>query len=335
MNHGLRITTIIPNFNHGHLISRALDSLLNQTFSPFEIIVIDDASTDSSIEIIKKYISLSNKIRLITLTKNIGALEAGKIATNKSLGNYLHFFAADDELLPEAYAVFEKAYELYPNKPFYSGEAVLNYVDFKSTTIRPLIRPSNRVKYIDCSTFSNYLRKGDNYIMTMSTIVNKSKFFSNGGFDFSFGPQCDSFFFRKMALAEGFVFSPSIITNWNVSLKGLSRQQYMESRFVQIEIPRVKKMIIEDSVFPSWYADIYSRRQRFLSKRILLQESLSNVEFAKRCFSENRPSFFRKIYLFAFNLEYLFRLWILFLRYRPYSIKGICFTYVARKFLGN
>ena len=50
-----QVSIIVPNYNHGRFIEERLDSIFNQTFQDFEVILLDDCSTDNSVEILKKY----------------------------------------------------------------------------------------------------------------------------------------------------------------------------------------------------------------------------------------------------------------------------------------
>ena len=55
MNRNNKISVIIPNYNYARFLNQAINSVLNQTFRDFEVVIIDDASTDDSLSIIKSY----------------------------------------------------------------------------------------------------------------------------------------------------------------------------------------------------------------------------------------------------------------------------------------
>ena len=71
----IEISVYIPNYNYGEYLDKAIKSLLKQTFKRFEIIIIDDGSTDRSSEVIKKYTSQKNykilTVQKISLSKNL------------------------------------------------------------------------------------------------------------------------------------------------------------------------------------------------------------------------------------------------------------------------
>ena len=100
------VSIVITNYNYGRYLRTAIDSALAQTYSPVEVIVVDDGSTDDSREVIESY-----EKRIVPIIKANGghgsALNAGFAA---SRGEIVIFLDADDELLPEAVDQVVKAW---------------------------------------------------------------------------------------------------------------------------------------------------------------------------------------------------------------------------------
>lgn len=103
------ITVYITNYNYGQYIEQSIESLLNQTFQDFEVIIIDDGSTDNSREIIARYADYKN-IRTI-YQQNKGLNVTNNIALRASKGKYIMRLDADDYLDPNALLVMSKALE--------------------------------------------------------------------------------------------------------------------------------------------------------------------------------------------------------------------------------
>ncbi|MBR0092027.1 MAG: glycosyltransferase [Lachnospiraceae bacterium] len=87
---------IIASYNDEFYVSDCIQSLLNQSFGDFELIIIDDGSTDNTIDIIKKYQNLDARVRLVCLEKNHGAGYARNVGLRLARGQYLLFLDADD-----------------------------------------------------------------------------------------------------------------------------------------------------------------------------------------------------------------------------------------------
>ncbi len=91
-----KVSIIIPNFNSSKTILRALKSVQNQTYSNFEVIIVDDCSTDDSLSIIDFFISSDDRFNLIKLEVNSGAGVARSQALRHANGKYIAFLDADD-----------------------------------------------------------------------------------------------------------------------------------------------------------------------------------------------------------------------------------------------
>lgn len=89
-----KISIIMPNFNSEKYIKSAINSVLNQTFKKWELIIVDDNSNAQTIKILKNY--KNKKIKLIFLKKNKGAAYCRNLAIKKSTGKYITFLDSDD-----------------------------------------------------------------------------------------------------------------------------------------------------------------------------------------------------------------------------------------------
>lgn len=98
MNSKITISVILPTYNVGKYIARALDSLIHQTYKNFEIIIVDDCGSDSSIEIAEEYAKEDCRINIITNPKNLGTYHARQIGVEHAKGDYIIFLDPDDEL---------------------------------------------------------------------------------------------------------------------------------------------------------------------------------------------------------------------------------------------
>lgn len=90
----MKISVIMPVYNKALYVKEAIKSILNQTYNNFELIIVDDCSTDGSKEIIEQF--CDRRIKLIQLKKNMGASYAANIAVQNSSGEYILRMDADD-----------------------------------------------------------------------------------------------------------------------------------------------------------------------------------------------------------------------------------------------
>lgn len=90
------ISIITPTYNSEKFIGETIDSIQNQSYGNWELILIDDGSTDQTVEIIKKFQEDDSRIRLICLEKNSGPAVARNKGIENSNGRYIAFLDSDD-----------------------------------------------------------------------------------------------------------------------------------------------------------------------------------------------------------------------------------------------
>ena len=88
------VSIIIPMYNRSKYIEECINSVIHQTYKNLEIIIIDDASTDNSVEIVKSI--NDDRIKIIKLEKNLGASNARNIGIKNAKGKYICFLDSDD-----------------------------------------------------------------------------------------------------------------------------------------------------------------------------------------------------------------------------------------------
>jgi len=90
------VSVITACFNSDCFIEQTIKSVIGQTFTNFEFIIVDDCSSDKTVNIIKKYLRLDHRLKLYELSSNQGAAKARNYAINKSCGRFIAFLDSDD-----------------------------------------------------------------------------------------------------------------------------------------------------------------------------------------------------------------------------------------------
>lgn len=94
------VSIITPSYNSGKYIIEAINSVLNQSYQNWELLIIDDFSKDNSREIIINFSKQDSRIKYILLENNIGAAEARNIAFREAKGRFIAFLDSDDVWYP-------------------------------------------------------------------------------------------------------------------------------------------------------------------------------------------------------------------------------------------
>ncbi len=95
------VSIITPSYNSSSLIPETIESVLAQSEINWEMIIVDDCSTDSSVEIIQSFAEYDSRIKLIQLTENSGAAVARNKGIKAAKGRYIAFLDSDDAWSPE------------------------------------------------------------------------------------------------------------------------------------------------------------------------------------------------------------------------------------------
>jgi glycosyltransferase involved in cell wall biosynthesis len=106
------VSLAIPTFNCAEYICRALDSIFHQTLQDFEVIIVDDGSTDNTKFAVDRY--LKDERVCYIYQENQGPAGARNTGARLSNANYIHFVDADDALAPEALSVLSAALDAEP-----------------------------------------------------------------------------------------------------------------------------------------------------------------------------------------------------------------------------
>ena len=167
------MSVVVPCYNQAHFLGEAIESVLAQSYPNFEIIVVDDGSTDNTSEVAESY----PKVRLVR-QENRGLSGARNAGMARSEGEYVVFLDADDRLLPEALETGVKHLEARPECAFVHGH-------YRSVTIDGLPGPERPQPVIgEDRHYAALLR--DNYIAMHATVMyRRTVFKSVGEFDAS------------------------------------------------------------------------------------------------------------------------------------------------------
>lgn len=171
----MKISIVIPLYNKEKYIERTLKRVLDQTYQNFEIIIINDGSTDNSVENVNKI--KSEKVKLYN-QKNSGASNARNNGVKYAKGDFIAFLDADDEW-DKSY--LERIVNLYKNNP----DGVLyasNYYIMENNELSMLNYPKITEKE---GELKNYFISGKIYtpIWTSAAVIKKDIFNQLGGFN--------------------------------------------------------------------------------------------------------------------------------------------------------
>ena len=90
------VSIIMPSYNAARFIGESINSVLLQTYSNWELLIVDDCSKDNSVEVVRKFANIDKRGVLFSLEKNVGAAAARNVAIEHAQGQYIAFLDSDD-----------------------------------------------------------------------------------------------------------------------------------------------------------------------------------------------------------------------------------------------
>ncbi len=154
------ISVIVALYNSDKYLEECLNSLINQTYPKIQIIIVNDASSDNSLQIANKYAEQYNNIKVISLQQNVGYLSATNIGFENSNGEYITFLDSDD--ISDIYRIEKQLNYLVTNRIDLVGTNC-TIIDEKSNIIRKISYPSykneKKLSSVNCCGSSVFFKK--------------------------------------------------------------------------------------------------------------------------------------------------------------------------------
>lgn len=276
-------SVIIPLFNKELFIEATLKSVLNQSYADFEVIIVNDGSTDNSAQIIAKF----NDSRIRVFTKeNAGASAARNYGMEKAQSNYISFIDADDYWHPTFLEEMYEKINCFPDIKVFSAAIEIE----TSKTIFPA---QYSIKKTDDFEIVNYFSasKKESVICTSCAVFNKAVFEEIGSFDTQIKSGQDTDIWIRIGLKYPVLFIWKILARYVYDENSLSKNKnYLHtkvdfSKFTQDEKtnPELKKFLdlnrfslaikhkiaANKRLFDNYYNDI-DLKKLALKKRALL-----------------------------------------------------------------
>lgn len=280
----------MPTYNSASFLAETIESILSQTFDNFELIVVDDCSTDKSIELINTI--KDSRIRYIQLKQNHGGPSKPRnIGISHASGQYIAMFDSDDIMLPnklertvgildrfpEISVAFSDCFRFSDDGTVFPGTLLKMYSGLKDL-LKEAVEDN---VFILSSTDAYHNLFQENYIPTSSVMVRKEVFECVGDFDEELinGDDRDMWFRLSSIYSFGFINSPLHkyrVRKISVSNRGIITQQnrirVMEKQLASglpSSLEKLAKKLISKNYFSIGYAykgqgDMHRARENYL-----------------------------------------------------------------------
>ena len=298
--HMPKISIIIPTYNGSRFINRAISSVLNQTYTDWELLIIDDNSTDNTAELVNEFAKQDQRIKLYKTSQNSGGPALPKnIGLENAKGEYVAFLDHDDEWLPEKLEKQLKIFEESSDKNLGLVSCFIN------------IRNGNGNLILKHKKFY----KGDvikhlainNFILTCSCVMTKLNILKEVGlFDLRFKRADDVDMWLKISEAGyHFDFTPEYLINYFIHGENYSSSNNNGVKEFELNYQNHKNSYDKYNPYGLGYYYFYKKNyklsRKYLIRTMFLKESSSekkikSLVFIILTFFPNLESFFRNIF---------------------------------------
>lgn len=251
------VSVIIPTYNRADLLPRAIGSVVNQTFGDFELIVVDDGSTDSTREVVGNFCRADSRIRYIHQENSGSPAAPRNVGIQQATGRYIAFLDHDDEWLPTK---IEKQRSLFINAPADVGFIGCNILIVDSVA-GEVLRIHDLNDYMGEGFVKGVL--GYNFVLTASAVIARKEVFRTvGGFDNALKIGDDLDMWLRISDKFGFDFVRDALVKYYVHKGNASRSQdFAEATF------ELEKIFVKHRSIYERYPDVYRRILRQLGSK--------------------------------------------------------------------
>ena len=245
------VDVVIPTYNRAHVMKKAIESVLNQSYSNFILHIVDDGSNDETAEFLQEY-STHPKVKLYHQS-NAGVSSARNLAAFNSQGEWISFLDSDDEWLPTK---LEKQISFLTNHP------ACRFLHSEELWIRNGVRVNPKLKH-QKNNDNIFVRSLDFCLISPSTvIIRRDLFVEHNGFDNNFVVCEDYDLWLKILANEdiGFISDPLI-------KKHGGHADQLSTKFVAMDYWRIKSLV------NLYKAQSLSEEKKELIKNVLLNKS--------------------------------------------------------------
>ncbi len=266
------ISVVIPCFNQAHFLPFAIESVLAQTYQNYEIIVVNDGSTDNTLDVAVRY-----PVRCISQV-NEGLPSARNTGIRNSKGKFLVFLDADDLLTPQALETGRRAVLGHPEVAFVFGR--FQRIDANGKDL-----PTGRPPLVTSNFYRRFLE--NNYVSIVSVMFRRQVFFEVGEFDTSL-TSCEDYdlYLRVLRDREAFchdeivtkrrIHGEQMIKSSARMLRTVMRVHSRQAAFARRDPELASAFRKGRRHYPQWYGELLVTETHLLFRSRKFRQAMTN-----------------------------------------------------------
>lgn len=247
----IRLTILLTSYNYANYILEALERILPQMELEFELLVIDDASSDNTLDLLAPYVSANPAIRLVKNEKNTGIHRVLNKGLDLARGDYFICASVDDHALP---GVFRKSLDLllrHPQAAFCT--APIAQIDEEGCWVGGWLGPElSDQSYLGPDEAYKLMRRYGFWYAGATTMFRTDLLRQVGGFSQKLGNLADSFVAQQLALEHGFCTLSETLGEARILLRSYScMERYDLEKTYALRLEAISVMEQSPQLYPA------------------------------------------------------------------------------------
>jgi len=273
------VSIVIPTYNRGYCLAEAIRSVLRQTFRDYELLVVDDGSTDDTGAVVKRF----PEVRYFRLAENAGVSRARNFGAAKAAGRYLCFLDSDDSWVPEKLRQQVDAMES-------RRQCAVCYTDEIWIRNGARVNPGKRHRKYSGNIFRQCLPL---CIVSPSSAMLRARLFKDAGMFDETLPACEDYdLWLRLSLRHPFHFiDRKLIVKRGGHADQLSRKYWGMDRF---RVYALEKLLRENTLAGEDYrhvAETLARKSRVLHQGFLKRHNTRQADYYRTLIEQYAPAF--------------------------------------------
>ncbi len=301
---GPTVSVVVSNYNHARFLPESLAAILGQSYRPQEVIVVDDGSTDNSVEVIEGFADKDPIVRLVRNEQNRGLIFTVKRGLDLASSDYVCFPAADDKLLS---GFFERSIRLlarYPQAGLCSTmSGIINENgEYNGLVILPIVARTE--SFFGPEKALATLRQHGSWFMGNTAVYRRTALIEAGGPMPELDPYWDGFMDMVLALKYGACFIPEPLAMWR-KMKGTYSEKMSGNLDTMLDIMRTARRLMQSTyrdLFPPDYVDEWEREFLFdINMNLMALARRDQIESIRRLLQS--PNLVDRIFVASLRLS--------------------------------
>ena len=275
MEQGILVSVLMTAYNRENYIAEAIESVLDSTYTNFELIIVDDCSTDTTVAIAKNYEDKDKRVKVFINKINLGQFGNRNKAAGYAGAELIKFFDSDDIMYSDCLEVMVKAMKQFPNA---AVGAVTKDRDVNNSGVPR--------EFKSRESFINHFFNGSPllYIGPSGSIFKREVFNEFKGFDEHIGILADTYLMLKIAAKYSVVGFKWDIFHWRLHDGQVTIGQ---SRWFEMQSERfeINEIILMGKQLPLPQKDVFiiKRNLKNIMVRNIIKRAIFKVSFTEAC----------------------------------------------------